>query len=111
MLHEELVHLKLDRLIFLIEERIVEKLDENFSLLTQRNLEIMATLQNALDAIAALSADVDKGIADLQAAIAAAQAANPAVDFQPIIDAVSAVDAKIKAADATAVVPVAAPAV
>lgn len=67
--------------------------------------KIMTQLDDLTSAVATLQADVTKGIADLQAAIAAAQSANPTVDLSGVIAAVNAIDAQVKAADVPVVGP------
>lgn len=54
----------------------------------------MATLQDALDAVTAAKTRVDTDIAALQARITELEAAagTPAVDLQPVVDAVNAID-------------------
>lgn len=66
----------------------------------------MAQIDDLKAAFAALSDDTAKTLGDLAAdivtltaAVAAAQAANPAVDLTDVIASVNALDATVKAAD------------
>jgi hypothetical protein len=56
----------------------------------------MATIQDALDAVAAAKTRVDTDVAALNATIADLQtqlgAASPPVDLQPVVDAANAID-------------------